>query len=502
MVRPDERPWWDRIPQILGYPASVSGILLCVFLGFLSWMGAAVARFGFVSFTGGFAIVGLVFSTLFVVIRESADGRTAIPDLGHVKNLREDVIFPGVKASVLGVLLFLPAIAILIGGIGDPHPAASSTTGAAQVQAQLAHAGLPIPEAVSIPTSLEDAEPRSSAETPRDISAGELPAPRRASNRTPRIALLVLAIVIGASLYPLCLLILAMSGSLVSAINPVVWAQILGEVFAPYLGLVAGLGILNGAAAAISAPLLLVSSAIPFAPSILARSVQIYFALCSAHLLGWFVFQYRDRLGHTPDVREEMDVDRVRRIKEATLAEIARTRPIVEPGLRVGANAGGIGVGASAATTPDSRPPSADEVAGLGARFSVACAEGDLVSASASAPLLVDAYWQAGDVESPPRLYARLLALDPDFSFDAPRQARLARAIEDAGDAPAAAGAWRALALKHPDHKQAPRALYRCAECHAKSGQSEWARKALQILLDRYPADETAPLAKSRLKSL
>ncbi len=260
----DERPWWDRIPQILGYPASVSGILLCVFLGFLSWMGAVVARFGFVSFTGGFAIVGLVFSTLFVVIRDSADGRSEIPDLGHVKNFREDVLFPGLKASVLGVLLFLPAIAILIDGIGDAHPAKSSISGAAEVQAQLAHAGLPIPKAVSIPTSLDDAEPRLAAETPGDSVAAEVPAPRRAPNRARRVALLVLAIVIGASLYPLCLLILAMSGSLVSAINPIVWAQILGEVFAPYLGLLAGLGVLNGAAAALAAPLLHVS--IPLVP--------------------------------------------------------------------------------------------------------------------------------------------------------------------------------------------------------------------------------------------
>ena len=492
----DERPWWERIPEILLYPASVSGVLATILLGGLGWLAHFVVAYGAVGF-GSFAILGLIFSTIFAIIRDSADGSVVFPEIGNYRNAREDVVIPGIKATVLAIVLFLPAIGMMVFGavssFEESHPP-----------------GAPM----AAPVDLGKLGEMLNVHVPATPQSVATPAPEPIvvhPHHSPALAAVVLLSIVAALLYPLCLLILAMSRSLLSAINPIVWGQILAAVGAPaWVGLLAGLFGLGVIGAVLSLPLDLLSEKVPLVFSLASNVVQMWFTLCGAHLLGLFVWQHRDALGHSADVREEMNADRVRKIKEATLAEVSRR------GARGPVAGGGITVGAAAnrvepqmpstsravpAAPSDALPPTPDELAGLGARFAAACASRDLAAATATAPALVDAWWQLGNVPSALAVWYALAAADPDASLDPPRQGRIARQLEDSGNALAAAGAWRSLALKFPDHSQTPRALFRCAECYQKGGRVDWAKSALENLLKRYPASEEAAMAKSKLRS-
>ena len=66
----DERivPWWERLPHILGYPAHARGFLAAIFLGVVSWMGS-MAGIGPMSILFKFGALGVIFTTMFLIIR-------------------------------------------------------------------------------------------------------------------------------------------------------------------------------------------------------------------------------------------------------------------------------------------------------------------------------------------------------------------------------------------------------------------------------------------------
>lgn len=523
---PDLRPWWKRIPAVLAYPLSVGGILTCVFLGFLNWIGRAVSAFGAVSFTAGGIILGLTVVTVFNAIRASADGSTTLPDWADVRSVREDVIFPGVKAVVLAAVLFVPVIALAIAALVSSvsahanaamspasliMPGSKGADPLAELQ-KLSGSGLP-----SMPAGLGGENPWPGATATAAAAATATPEPTPSPSTLEEVrategmagAFALIALGAGAAfLYPLALLMLAITGSLLAALNPAGWIHILRRAGGSYVGAFVGLLGLGALSSIVALPLRLLGT-MPMLPSIAANTIDVYFALCSAHLLGWFLWQNHAALGYQPNVRQEMDLARVQQIKDATRAEVMRYGGRLTPGPQAGtasATAGGAGgtvvAGAGAGVAVQEPAFDADETAGLAARFSSACASRDLASAMASAPLLVDAYLLADQAASAIGVYGQLVALDPDASLDPARQTRIARACEEAGQWLPAASAWRALALRYADAPQAPSALFRCGECYAKAGQAEWAKKAFQIFLQRYPMDPTVGAVQARLKAL
>jgi hypothetical protein len=325
-----EASWWSRIPAILLYPLHVRGLLVVGFLGFFAWIGALTAGFGFIGWGGGTVILGLLFSTVFLVIRSSANGSEELPEIGNISNVREEVVIPGLKATALGIALYLPVIGIVVSGmVGSAETALQGVRsgGAAgsggldsdAVGAMLSqfsgNAALPKPSATPTPTEAERLQTEERLAAEAHVAAV-------AAARTFRwMAIFAL---LASALYPLCLIVLAISRSLLVALNPVVWAGILGRVLVPYLGLLLGVFGLGALGVAVHVPVDAASKVLPVVPGIVARMADVYLLLCTAHLLGWFVWQYRERLGYTPEEQREMDVDQVRRIKEATLAEIAR----------------------------------------------------------------------------------------------------------------------------------------------------------------------------------
>jgi TolA-binding protein len=151
----------------------------------------------------------------------------------------------------------------------------------------------------------------------------------------------------------------------------------------------------------------------------------------------------------------------------------------------------------------DAGVPVADEIAGLHARFQAAIAGRDIASVTQSAPHLVDAYFQAGNVVGACEVYKALASVSPETSLGPDRLARLAKELEQSlGDMQLAMTAWRTLALAHPEHPRAPNALWRCALICQKVGNVAWEASACQAILARYPMSEVAALATARLKKL
>jgi hypothetical protein len=306
--------------------------------------------------------------------------------------------------------------------------------------------------------------------------------------------------IFAALIHPLAFMVLAIGRSLKMALFPVVWFTILGQVFLPYCGLLLGLALIGAIAAVAQLPFLF-AGFIPIVPGIVGRMVSVYFAMCSAHLLGWFVWQYHERLGYKP----------IPRVAEAATLAIAG-RPGMMPAAMRGAPGVRVGAAAAGGAPPplpqmyegpppqDPIPTDEGEIAGLAARFASACNARDLASASASAPLLVDARWGMGDLAGAHQVYGQMIALDKDFSFDAVRQLKLAKELE-LTDPMVAATAWRCFAFRNPQHPQAARALFRCGECYSKAGRADWAARAYEVLLQRYPMSDEAGPARAKVKS-
>ncbi|HVO29110.1 MAG TPA: hypothetical protein VMV18_00140 [bacterium] len=292
-----------------------------MFLGFFSWLAAVLGIAGMVTSVAGLVVAGLVVTTVFAVMRASANGHTGMPDWSEFRNLREDVIAPGIKALVLALIFSLPAMAVAMGWVGSAAADAAATKpdaglGNLDVNSLLNGGGT---------ANLDELQSKlagamDGAKKP-DAGAAAPPAPEPPMRWTALGAGLGLG---AAALFPLALLILGISQSLLMALNPVVWAQILKETLASYLGLLFGLAMFGAAGALATWPLHSLSARLPIFPALAAQTIDIYVALCGAHMLGWFVWMNHERLGYTPEAPVEMNVARVAEIKAATLAEIER----------------------------------------------------------------------------------------------------------------------------------------------------------------------------------
>lgn len=517
----DSQPWWNRLPQIAMYPFCTSGVIALGAMTVAAIFQKA-GRFSAYGLIASFAGTGLIFAVVFLVIRHSARGATEFPAVSEIEDPFDDVLVPGIKVTLLGLLLYAPAIYCFVNGAfgfagvgGEMMMRGAKPPGAHQ------RAGFGLPPG-AFPGSggepLDFDEDEGEEEESAHDALGFFDSPAEEAELTARAAkaaawLLAAAVAAAFSsmVYPLCLIVLAMSGSLRMALFPMTWFVILRQVPLGYLGVLAALAIGSGASMVLAFPFRFVP--IPFASIVVGSFVRMYFALCGAHLLGWFVFQNRARLGiaDEPDRREIS-------VSEVKAAAVAGGGPQYRPAagmVRVGtapppaAAPGELRPGEVAGGPPVAPPwgestgaPGGDEIAGLHARFQSACASRDLAAISQSAPVLVDAYWQAGNAAGAEEVYRALIAVSPETSLGPERQGRIAKELEATGDLQSAMTAWRTLALAHPDHPRAPAALWRCAEICAKLNRQDWVASACQAIIARYPMSEVASMAQARLRKL
>ena len=507
-------PWWGRIPEILTYPLNTGGMIALVVLTLVAGF-EAVGRYGMFRMIGTVIASGVLFSVVFLVIRHSAKGSKEFPAVSEIEDPVDHVLVPGLKVTALGILLYLPAIYCLINGAWGAAQVGGDLMmrgGAAGKPPAAGRPGEPppifgVPDGWNAsPSDSTDGEESALFDDPEEQAA----LMRDAAKAAGWLAAAIAAAVVSSLLYPLCLIILAMSGSLRAAIFPWTWFVILKQVPLGYLGLLLGLGAGGVLVAVVTLPLTLLP--IPLLPGILATVIRLYVTLCGAHLLGWFVWQNRERLGigAEPEHRE-VPVGEVAAM--ATAAHGAGGAPGYRPAGMVRAGTAPAPVPSAPATEVPGTPPAAapwdagqapqeQEIAGLHARFQAACAARDAATVAQSAPALVDACWEAGDAARAAEVFRGLLSVAPETSLGPERLGRLGKELEAAGDLLAAMTAWRTLALAHPEHPRAPSALWRCVEICDKQNRADWVRSACDAILARYPMSEVAPLAQARLKKL
>ncbi len=109
----------------------------------------------------------------------------------------------------------------------------------------------------------------------------------------------VLVICVLAIFYPAALMLLAMTGGLLNALNPARWWEVMRRLGGAYL--VLALLVLLILASAVLFQGLIASRMPSFIGSLVEDFVRGWALLASYHLMGYVIYQYQDVLDHTPE---------------------------------------------------------------------------------------------------------------------------------------------------------------------------------------------------------
>jgi rhomboid family protein len=100
------------------------------------------------------------------------------------------------------------------------------------------------------------------------------------------------------------------------------------------------------------------------------------------------------------------------------------------------------------------------------------------------------------------RIYAEAGRSFPDFVLDADRQLDMCFGLERNLKPDLALKAYESFVRIHRDHGEAPFALLRAANLHAKQGSADRARECYESLVARYPGDPWAEFAQEHARRL
>lgn len=286
---------------------------------------------------------------------------------------------------------------------------------------------------------------------------------------------------------PAATLTLAVARNLESALNPVVWWRIGTRLGAPYLLLAAfplATGLLQD----------LLNAEIPnVLPAVFAMivsgAVAFYFLVLQFHLIGYMVYQYRERLDWTPQWlpplqpsdRHAPFLERIARI--VADGEPAEAAAAFEPYLRGAMHA-----------TPQ-----------LHARYRSLL--GQLLDTPAllrHANLYLGELLAQGERRQALALLHESLALDPEWRpAAAEHSAALGDAAERVGQIHTALLLLREFHLRHPKHPDAlTHAMHAAQLLLDREGDADSARALLQDLAMRYPTHPQQPDVQARLAAL
>jgi hypothetical protein len=286
---------------------------------------------------------------------------------------------------------------------------------------------------------------------------------------------------------PAATLTLALARNLESALNPLVWLRIVSRLGAPYLVLVVAplmLGLLQDQANG------LIAHALPsvFA-MMLTGLIAFYLLVLEFHLIGYLIYQYRERIDWTPQwMPPLLPSDR----HAPFLAHIERLV------------ADGDGVHAAVEFEPYLRgamhatPAMHDRYRQLLTKL------GDTPALLRHGDLRIGQLLAVHDHRQALALLRESLALDPAWRPAAPEHsAALSDAAERTGQAQIALLLLREFHVRHPKHPDAPlHALHAAQLLLDREGNAVAARALLQEVATRYPQHPLEPELQSRLAEL
>lgn len=103
-------PFWEEIPVLLRYPIANGGwiaILICTLVGTAAMIAGASPIMGRSS---RLFLSLCVLAYHLVIIRTTCSGARSIPHLGNINDIWGDMVWPGVRAGFVSLVVFLPAV--------------------------------------------------------------------------------------------------------------------------------------------------------------------------------------------------------------------------------------------------------------------------------------------------------------------------------------------------------------------------------------------------------
>ncbi len=293
---------------------------------------------------------------------------------------------------------------------------------------------------------------------------------------------------------PAIIIVLAVDGSLINALNPNIFAKMAWRVGWGYVLMYFFLIILGGAPTVLGEYIIL--SLPSFFQPFLLPFAEAYYTIISYHLMGYVIYQYHEEIGYDLTYKEE---DEALPFQEQRPVEDEKTRILHKA--RILSQEGKIDEAISM-IKKDAKEVEPDV-------HLVECYYNLLKIKQLTPEILkhgrtyLDFLEKEGDPDKCCEVYLECLAKDPGFTPNAPALIKIMGYLNDAGKSKEAIEAANRFIKANPKHEAIPNAYFLVAMIfNEKIKNTRKASDILKFLIKKYPGHEIASRAKTYLREM
>lgn len=314
---------------------------------------------------------------------------------------------------------------------------------------------------------------------------------------------LLLYIAVVSICFPSMIILLAVTNSVLRAINPVYYIGFAIRIGWAYLLLLFFLSILG------VAPILLGYSFIQHMPESIQpfffSSATNYYTLVSYHLMGYVIVQYHDRLDHEVNFETMLATTFPQGLPEQTPLQNNSGQATAEqsllteigPLIQEGDLEGAIALIKERTGMEISDPELSDRYITL---LKMANRDSEYMD---YAPNHLELLAKSEEKLKATALYEECVKSDRDFAASPIALFKVGSWLNEKGDANLAIQALNRLTKSYPKDALVPKAYYRAAQImHEKLKATDRAKRILTALIDRYPNHDMADFAQKYLNSM
>lgn len=422
-------PFWNRLPRFFTYPFNRAVIVFMVVLSVFMTLFSAP---GFLSMIIQMLLFGVLLKYCFAALKETARGNMRPPEINE-HTITDDFAIVA-KYWLLGVMFFSAGLACFV-----------------------------------IFASLSMAV---------GFAAG--------------MALSAACIVALLLVLPAEVIVLATSGSILSALNPAVSGRMAFRIGTPYLLMYFFLIILY------LAPGALVYFMRPFFPSLVSDFVfalaNCYYSIVAHHLMGYVILQHHDTIGYEVDFEgQSMCPPGGPHTKNAEQDLLNRLNIMIKGGRHADA--------ADLVRTETQGNIANLELAERYYQLLKIVRKNEDMLAHAQA--FLDLLIKANMADTAASVYRECVAVDPSFNPRASTLFKIAGSLSATGDHRASLEAYNRFIQHSPDDPLVPKAYFLAAGVfHEKMLSPEKAVKTLKRLIRNFPGHEIVPYAEKYLRRI
>lgn len=294
---------------------------------------------------------------------------------------------------------------------------------------------------------------------------------------------------------PSMIILLVTSGSLIHAINPAVFVGLTFRIGWAYFLMYFFLFLLG------TAPAFLAQYIIRFLPSevhpMLFGFAQSFYTIISYHLMGYVILQHHEKIGYRVDFGDFLD-PAAKNYAPSKLDPDAAILAKVEPLIKEGKLDEAIAmIKSTTAETPISGIKLSERYYNL---LKMRRRRPELLAHGVTH---LDILTSASEKSKAITVFTECRMADPGFLPTAAALFRVAGWLNETGKTKAAIAVFNTLAKSYPDNPLVPKAYFRIAQIfHDRLMNRDQAKKALDLLLQKYPNHDIIPQAESFLARL